>query len=609
MKKIFTLLFAFNFFNCIAQPVTPATTPPARNTTDYVSLYSGVYNNITGTDFYPGWGQSTQIQEFYVGTDTIIKYSNFNYQGIQLAASTDVSNMTKLHLDLWTSNCTAFEVFLINTTPAPAVEQSISLTPTLNGWNSFDIDLSLYTNIALHNIGQIKMVSTPFGGSPGPTVYIDNIYFYKPANVPTITNFSIPSKAAGANPFNITAPTSNSSGAFSYTSTNTSVATVSGNTITVVGVGTTTIKAVQAANGSYASGTISTTFAVSTGLANIPTTAAPTPTKAQANVISLYSNAYTNVPIDTWSAVWDQADIKDTVIAGDSTKRYTNLVYSGIEFTGSKVLNVTNADYFHVDIWTPNATVFKVKLVDFGANGTYGGGDDKEHEYTVTPNPALSSWVSIDIPMTAFTGLTTKAHLAQMLFVSNGSTVYFDNVYFWANTAVLPVDIKTLNLSKSPNGVVLNWTVGTETNLSKYIAEKSTDGINFEQFVGINAANKNQYSITDQRPSVGVNYYRIKFVDVNGKFGYSATKNIDYNVSNKSGITVYPNPSKGIINISNLKSGSNISVADILGKTLLSKTNVNTANYLLDATHLSKGVYSIIINNNNETNVTRIVIQ
>jgi hypothetical protein len=84
---------------------------------------------------------------------------------------------------------------------------------------------------------------------------------------PTIGAFNVSSKMMGSVPFQITPPTSNSSGAFSYTSSNTSVATISGSTVTVVGVGTSTITATQAAFGTFASGTTTATFTVT---ANIP---------------------------------------------------------------------------------------------------------------------------------------------------------------------------------------------------------------------------------------------------------------------------------------------------------------------------------------------------
>ncbi len=173
------------------------------------------------------------------------------------------------------------------------------------------------------------------------------------------------------------------------------------------------------------------------GTVNEPTTPAPTPTYPSADVISLFSNSYSNVQVDTWSASWDQADVADVQIVGNDTKLYTNLVFAGIEFT-SQTVDATQMTHFRMDIWTPDPTaipvVFKVKLVDFGANGVFGGGDDVEHELTFDANsvPALAtgSWIRFDIPLLNFTGLTTKGHLAQMIISGNPNTVYVDNILF-----------------------------------------------------------------------------------------------------------------------------------------------------------------------------------
>ena len=79
---------------------------------------------------------------------------------------------------------------------------------------------------------------------------------------PTITNFSVPSKVYGDASFTIVDPSSNSPGAFRYTSSNTSVATISGNTVTIVGGGNATITATQSASGNYITGTINATLTV-----------------------------------------------------------------------------------------------------------------------------------------------------------------------------------------------------------------------------------------------------------------------------------------------------------------------------------------------------------
>ncbi len=165
-----------------------------------------------------------------------------------------------------------------------------------------------------------------------------------------------------------------------------------------------------------------------------PETAAPTPTYAAESVISLFSDAYTNVTVDTWSADWDNAVVSDVLIDGNNTKLYTSMVFAGIEFI-SETIDGSSMDFFHLDVWTPDAitegVALNVKLVDFGADGAYGGGDDVEHELSFGSGTMVSEqWVSLDIPMEDFTGLTTQGHLAQLIFSGGITTLYVDNIYF-----------------------------------------------------------------------------------------------------------------------------------------------------------------------------------
>jgi hypothetical protein len=427
-------------------PPTMAADTPTLNQSEVLSLFSDSYTNVAGTDWYPNWGQTTVVTDILVGGNTTKRYDNLNYQGVQFPSPVDASAHNHLHLDLYTPNCTTFRVFLISDI---GVERQVTLTPTLNGWNSFNIPLSSFAGIRLNNITQMKFEGVPSGSS---AVFLDNLYFWT-ATVPTLTGFTVTSKVLGDAPFALTAPNSNSSGTFSYSSSNTSVATISGDTVTVVGVGSTIITATQTSVGSFGSATITATLNVALPVvAQAPLTAATTPTRPAFNVISLYSNAYTNRTVNTWSAVWDNADIADTVVEGNDTKKYSRLNFSGVEFTGPNRINATNAEFFHIDIWTPNTSIFRVKLVDFGANGVFGGGDDREHELTFNA-PTLSTWTGYDIPLSAFTGLTTRANLSQMIIVSNNSTVYFDNVYFWANTCLNPVTAPSVSISPSENNV------------------------------------------------------------------------------------------------------------------------------------------------------------
>jgi hypothetical protein len=162
--------------NVIAGTVPTVAAPtPTRLAANVISLYSKPYSSVAGIDWFPNWSQTTVVSDVLIAGDSTKKYVSMNYQGVQFANPVNVSTMSNLHIDFWTPNITSFKVFLINT-GTTTVEQAVTLTPTLSGWNSFDIPLSSYSTINKATINQIKLESVPFGSG---TAYMDNIYFYK----------------------------------------------------------------------------------------------------------------------------------------------------------------------------------------------------------------------------------------------------------------------------------------------------------------------------------------------------------------------------------------------------------------------------------------------
>lgn len=159
-------------------PSTAAPTPPERDAADVMSIFSNAYTNVPGTDFNPGWGQSTLVSTIEIQGNQTLKYANFNYQGTQFASALDVTGMEKLHLDMWTADATTVNVFCIS--PGP-VETAFALPITPGQWVSYDIPLTAFTNVNMADVFQLKFD----GGDSSPTIYLDNIYFYK---VPTSVN-------------------------------------------------------------------------------------------------------------------------------------------------------------------------------------------------------------------------------------------------------------------------------------------------------------------------------------------------------------------------------------------------------------------------------------
>ena len=310
--------------------------------------------------------------------------------------------------------------------------------PITTGWTKVLVPIPLPGRLEAED-GLFFFAEGPQGGA-GLTVWVDEVRFVDDGTIsnprPILTTQTLNVPAGTTVSLNGTTRTiisiggvdqtvTHTPGYFSFASSNPSVATVIDDSIHVLGAGSAVITAKL--------GAIDATGSITVNALVPPMSAAPTPSVPSSDVLSLFSNAYSNHAVDTWSATWDQANVADIQIAGDDTKLYTNLVYAGIEFT-SQVINASAMTGFHMDVWVPSGTVFRVKLVDFGANGVYGGGDDSQHELTFnaasTPPLTTGTWVGLEIPLTDFTGLVSRDHLAQLIISGDTRIVYVDNVYF-----------------------------------------------------------------------------------------------------------------------------------------------------------------------------------
>ena len=150
-----------------------------------------------------------------------------------------------------------------------------------------------------------------------------------------------------------------------------------------------------------------------------PTVAAPTPAYPAANVISIFSDAYTAIPGTNLNPDWGQATVVTTVpIQGNNTLKYAGLNYQGIELGSSQ--NVSSMGFLHLDFWTANSTTLSVFLISPGP---------VETGYSLTV--PTSGWTSIDIPLSSFAPVNLS-DVIQLKFDGNGD-IYLDNIYFRKN--------------------------------------------------------------------------------------------------------------------------------------------------------------------------------
>jgi hypothetical protein len=111
--------------------------------------------------------------------------------------------------------------------------------------------------------------------------------------------------------------------------------------------------------------------------------------------------------------------------------------------------------------------------------------------------------------------------------------------------AIMPVTLTSFNGRYSNSAAYLDWQTSQEINSDHFELLKSTDGQNFSLVSSIKSAGNSNtvknYSYTDYTPGNSQYvYYRLKQVDINGKFAFSSIVKISLGA--KMGIEVFPNP-------------------------------------------------------------------
>ena len=218
---------------------------------------------------------------------------------------------------------------------------------------------------------------------------------------------------------------------FTYSSTDPEVARVNElGVVTILDSGTATVTAIL--DGVLAEGSI--TFESQGEF-----TSAPTPPARDPNdVISIFSDAYTNVAVDYFNGFWapyqtTQGGTPPVNVGGGQVINYTDLNFVGIgTFLDVPTINATEMTHLHIDIYVNEpldpGDFIKVQISnDVGNNETSG-------DITFDNNALVADgWVSLDIPLTNFGGLSNRSLLGLIIFVSDTtiSNIFVDNIYYY----------------------------------------------------------------------------------------------------------------------------------------------------------------------------------
>ncbi len=181
----------------------------------------------------------------------------------------------------------------------------------------------------------------------------------------------------------------------------------------------------------------------------------------------------------------------------------------------------------------------------------------------------------------------------------------------------LPVAFGNISASLLPQKQVqVKWNIFTEINTQKYIIERSTDGVRFNEIGYVLANNSSNYNFIDAYPFNGKNYYRIASID-NGSLSKKISNIVRININDivKGQLNVYPNPvinKKVNVEIANLKTGFvTIAIYNNVGQMIYSKPINYSGNTMVQTITLpstiKKGIYQLQVSDG-VTNIKKSLI-
>jgi hypothetical protein len=185
--------------------------------------------------------------------------------------------------------------------------------------------------------------------------------------------------------------------------------------------------------------------------------------------------------------------------------------------------------------------------------------------------------------------------------------VYFDDISLAKGIIILPVTLVSFTGSADGSNVNINWKTEEELNLLNYQLQRSTNGNGFTTIATITAG-RSDYSYTDKniRGNSDKYFYRLKMVDIDGKYSYSNVLLVKTKL--QQALRLSPNPAKGFVTVSGLAQPGIITIFNTSGKLVLSSpSRTNTAS--LNISKLSSGLYYVRFSDGKNISHQKLVVE
>ena len=492
MREIILLIFLMTSSSWVysQSPIVFPAVVPVRDAANVISFYGGddnSYYNITGVDFQVFWSQPTPpwvIPDlaFDASGNNTIKYTGFGYQGLDFNVNMqNVSGMEFLHIDIWT-NSSSVDLTLLS---AGSGDFAYNFSANLGAWTSVDIPLTHFaqnTNLNLAELNQMK-----FYNGNGDDIYIDNLYFWKPAANPADdatlndlqvdgTSISVFSGATAVYTHELIVGTS-------VAPTITATTTQSGARLVVTQA--TSIPGEATVVVTASNQTKVKTYTVSF-VATLPG-AAEFISSPASEVLALLDNVSNGTTTSFWNPSYFFGTSKGVVdLEGNNAMKMDLSVAGwggGINngsdvYTDVSAYNFLNFSYF-APAGAAGVNGHEVKFILIGGGSSLSGNGKGEFSYTLKEagqggdaDLVFNQWVNLTVPLSHFVnnGWSTDNFFQFKLGSTsdlNTKFVYFDNIFFSVNEGQLvgSNEFNVIDLSAFPNPSNTKWNIKTSNTL------------------------------------------------------------------------------------------------------------------------------------------------
>jgi hypothetical protein len=166
---------------------------------------------------------------------------------------------------------------------------------------------------------------------------------------------------------------------------------------------------------------------------------APIPTRDPSNVTSIFSDSYTNSPVDFFNGFWEpyQTTLSaDFQVEGNNVLNYTNFNFVGNQFS-NPTIDASIKSNVHIDMFIPGEVPsnadFLITIVDFGIDQSQGGGDDSREQIFFNKSIwVANTWITLEFPITMSSRNSVGQIIYENINISSISNFYLDNIYFYS---------------------------------------------------------------------------------------------------------------------------------------------------------------------------------